>query len=67
MGFSRQEAYNPLYINAYMWNLENGIEELVCRAGIETQSYRTDVWICGAEDGGAMNWEIGTGMYIPYV
>ena len=50
-----------------MWNLENGTEELVCRAGIETQSYRTDMWTCGAEDAGAMNWEIGTDMYTPYI
>ena len=25
------------YINAYMWNLENGTGELVCKAEIETQ------------------------------
>ena len=25
------------YINAYMWNLENGTDEPVCRAEIETQ------------------------------
>ena len=25
------------YINAYMWNLENGTDDLVCRAEIETQ------------------------------
>ena len=25
------------YINAYMWNLENGTDELVSRAEIETQ------------------------------
>ena len=23
-------------INAYIWNLENGIEEIICREGIET-------------------------------
>ena len=26
------------YINAYMWNLENGIDELICKAEIETQT-----------------------------
>ena len=25
------------YINAYMWNLENGIDDLLCKAEIETQ------------------------------
>ena len=25
------------YINAYMWNLENGTDEPVCKAEIETQ------------------------------
>ena len=24
-------------MNAYMWNLENGSDEPICRAGIETQ------------------------------
>ena len=28
-----------LYINAYLWNLEkNGIDELICKAEIETQT-----------------------------
>ena len=27
-----------LCINAYMWNLENGVDEPICRAGIETQT-----------------------------
>ena len=25
-------------INAYIWNLENGTDEPICRAGIETQT-----------------------------
>ena len=25
------------YINAYMWNLENGTDEPVCKAEVETQ------------------------------
>jgi len=25
------------FINAYMWNLENGTDGLACRAGIEMQ------------------------------
>ena len=28
-----------------MWNLErNGTNEPICKAGIETQTYRTDIW-----------------------
>ena len=28
-----------LYINAYVWNLEkNGVDELICKAEIETQT-----------------------------
>ena len=26
------------YINAYMQNLKNGIDELICKAGTETQT-----------------------------
>ena len=52
-----------------MWNLENGTDEPVCRAEIETQMQRTNVWTPrgeshgGAGDGGVMNWAIGIDMY----
>ena len=26
------------YINAYMWNLDNGIDDLICKAERETDS-----------------------------
>ena len=46
---------------------KNGTDEPVCRAEIETQMYRTDVWTSSGESGGAgagvMNWEIGIDMY----
>ena len=43
---------------------KNGIDELVCRAEIETQMQRTNVWTptgesAGGGGGGGMNWEIG--------
>ena len=42
-----------LYIKAYIWNLEkNGTDEPICRAGIETQMYRTDLWTKQEEEGG---------------
>ena len=52
-----------------MWNLENGTDESVCRAEIETQMQRTNVWTPRGErggglgGGGVMNWEIGIDMY----
>ena len=32
-----QKEKNKYHIHAYMWNLETGTNELVCRAEIETQ------------------------------
>ena len=46
---------------------KNGTDELVCRAEIETQMWRTNVWTprgeSGRGGGGVMNWEIGIGIY----
>ena len=47
---------------------ENGTDEPVCEAEIETQMQRTNVWTPGGERGvgwwgGVMNWEIGIDMY----
>ena len=51
-----------------MWNLENGTDEVVCRAENETQMQRTNVRTPRGESrggggGGVMNWEIGIDMY----
>ena len=49
-----------------MWNLENGTDELVCRAEIETKMWRTNVWTPRKESGGGggvLNWAIGIDMY----
>ena len=50
-----------------MWNLENGTDEPVCRAEIETQMQRTNVWTPEGGKwgvgGGEMNWEIGIDIY----
>ena len=40
---SEREKQIP-YINGYMWNLENGTDEFICKAEIETQKQRTNVW-----------------------
>ena len=39
------------YINAYIWNLENGTDEPICRAEIETQTYRLVDPVGDGEDG----------------
>ena len=44
-----------------MWNLENGTDELVFKAVIETQMQRTNVWTPMGEKG--RNWEIGIDIY----
>ena len=37
---------------------KNGTDEPICRAGIETQTQRMDMWTRGREGAGGMNWEI---------
>ena len=57
----QKEENKLLYINPCMWN---ATDEPICRAGIEIQMQRRDVWTHGA--GGrksGMNWEIGIDMY----
>ena len=38
------------HINTYIWNLENGAHEPTCRAGIEVQTERMDLWTWEGED-----------------
>ena len=41
------------YINAYIYGIyKNGIDDLICKAGIETQIQRTNVWTSKGEVGG---------------
>ena len=47
------------YINAYIWNLENGTDEPICRTGIEKQI---------GEGEGGINWENSNDIYtLPHV
>ena len=49
-----------------MWNPENGTDEPVSKAEIETQKQRKNVWTPRGESGGGgggMNWEIEIDMY----
>ena len=55
-----------MYINAYMWNLKSGTDELVCREEIETQvENKLMDTKCGKPWGGrgGMSWEIGIGLH----
>ena len=46
------------YINAHMWNLKNGTDELVCKAEIETQMQRTNISTKGGKwQGGGGGWD----------
>ena len=43
---------------------KNSIDDLICKAEIETQTQRTNVWTPrGERGGGGMNWEIGIDIY----
>ena len=51
-----------------MESRKNGTEKVVCKAEIETQMQRTNVWTPRGEGGvggggGWMNWEIGIDIY----
>ena len=35
---------SKLYISTYICNLKRGADEPICRAAIEMQTYRTDLW-----------------------
>ena len=39
------------------------MDELIHKAEIETQMWRTNIWIPRGEGGGGMNWEIGIDKY----
>ena len=42
---------------------KNGTDETVCKAEIDTQTQRTNVWTPSGERGGGMDWEIGIDIY----
>ena len=42
---------------------KNGIDDLICKAEIETQMQRTNIWIPRGKREGGMNWEIGIDLY----
>ena len=43
--WSKPERQRPLqYINAYIWNLEHGNDNPICKTEKETQMYRIEFW-----------------------
>lgn len=36
--------YHTSYTNAYIWTLERWYDEIVCRAAMETQMQKADLW-----------------------
>ena len=43
--WSKWERKTPIqYTNAYIWNLENGNDNPICKTAKETQTYRTVFW-----------------------
>ena len=64
-----QKEKNKYHILMHVCGIQkNGTDELVCKAEIETQMQRTNVWTPSGESrgwggGGGMNWEIGIDIY----
>ena len=63
-----QKEKNKYCILTYICGIQkNGTDELVCKAEIETQMQRTNIWTLGGKAGvggsGGMNWEIGIDIY----
>ena len=64
-----QKEKNKCHILTHVCGVQkNGTDELVCKAEVETQMQRTNVWTPKGEsggegDGGGMNWEIGIDLY----
>ena len=58
-----QKEKNKYHILMHICGIQkNSIDELVCKAEIETQMQRTNVWTPREESGGGvggMNWDIG--------
>ena len=48
-----------------MWNLEEGTDKPIFRAGIEAQTQRTNMWTWEGGGEGGTNWESGIDIYAP--
>ena len=67
--FSISFLFLFLFLTHVCGTQKNGTDEPVCRAEVETQMQKTNVWTPrgesrgGGGDGGVMNWAIGIDMY----
>lgn len=43
VSYRAQSEKQGLYVNTYMWNLENGTDETISIVGIEMKTQRTDM------------------------
>ena len=60
---SQKEKKHILYNIIYIWNERYGTDELICKAEIETQMQRTNIWTLIGEMGGGMNGKIGIDVF----
>ena len=65
-----QEEKNKYHILMHICGIQiNGVDEPVCKAEIETEMQRTNIWTPGGKagvgvgGGGGMNWETGFDLY----
>ena len=59
-----QKEKNKYHILLHICGIQkNGTDELICKAEIETQMQRTNVWTPREEGRVGMNWEMGIDIY----
>ena len=64
MEWSKSEREQISYVHVYMWNLENGTDERTCKAEIETQTERANIWAWREGRDSEVSWKVGTDVYI---
>ena len=62
-----EDFLNKYCILKHIYGIKkNGTDKPICRAEIETQTWRTDKWTWGGgEEEGGKNWEIRIDIYTP--
>ena len=60
---SQKEKYKYSILTCICRTQKNCIDDLICKAEIETQTQRTNVWIPRGKRGDGRNWEIGIDIY----
>ena len=53
-----------LYDITYMWNLnKNNTSEIIYKTEIDSQTYKTNLWLPKGKAGAGINWEFGIKIY----